>query len=805
MASRHTEMTKALSSRHPAAKRPGFRALRQKLRRVCSRDTASQAILLGLMTAVLVLLSSPAPVNYQVNDVAEYTIRADRAFRAEDREATAMQRERAAALVPPVLSLDDTLGDTLAADAGALFRRGRELFAAPAPQNAEQVSRFNAALENLKADFAETFRAPADENSWNFLLRRRFGPEAEQPTMGLAMAVMGQGLLDRPAPLPGLQAISIIPVSSRREYTLPSAAGLLDRNSAARFIDLRSRSLWGRLSPEDATQVAALAKGLIRPNLHPDLTETERRVAEAKNASPTVYFNVRDGEVIVREGSVIGPDAAEKIRLLNNSSGVYEWILRFAGLFVTLFVFFSAALVLVHLDAKRQFRPLPFKEQILWTMILVMVALLAHSAQMFGTALAGDFDFLENHTFFYAMPISTAAMVIAIFFGLRKAAFMALFAAVAAAVVTPDDSRFLAFLYCYNGAIAATWCLRNMNERGHLIPASFWVMVVNCLTLLGLLLLTDQPWSRQALNSFCAAAASGVLSGIIASGLIPLIEAAFGFNTNLKMLELGNLDRPVLRELMLSAPGTYHHSVIVGAMVEAAAECIGANPHLAKVGAYYHDIGKMKKPLYFVENQTGENRHDTLAPSMSALILIGHVRDGVELARAHGLPQGIVDIIEQHHGTSLMSFFYHKAKEQRQEGQPEVNEGDYRYPGPRPRGKEAGLVMLADICEAATRSLSEPTPVKIKNMVRQLVNQIFNDGQLDDCDLQTKEISEVINTFTTILIGIYHHRVAYPGTKKAGEPAADEKKEARQPGLKGDMPKEIYGHLPVEPSKSAPH
>ena len=808
MASRHSEMTKALSSRHLTAKSSVFRALGKKLNWLYTREIVSQALLVSLMTGVMVMLAFPTPVNYKAGDVAEYTIRADRGFRLGDQNSTELQQYEAAARVAPVLALDDVLSDMIEEETAAVFRRGRELLAAGASSlSEEQANRRLGDLETLKNEFFKLFNIPPDERVWEFLIKQRFGLPVERQVLGLAMEIMGQGLLDQPNPFLGqrLRPASIVLVSSQMEYLVPSASSLFDMESAGRFIDIRSRALRARFSPDDTAMIVALAKGLVQPNLKPDIKETERRINEAKNAVTPAYFNVRAGEVIVREGSVIGPEAIEKIKMLKSSAGAHKWFLRFVGLFIVLFVFFNASLILAHLDSKREFRPLPVKEQVLVALILIVVALLSHSAQMFGSSLAGDFDFLDSRTVFYAMPIPTAAMVVAIFFGIRKAAFMALFAAVAAAAVAPAGSRFTAFLYCYNGAIAATWCLRNMNERGQLIPAAFWVMIINCLTLLGLALFNDLQWGRQALNNFCAAAASGVLSGIIASGLIPLIEAAFGFNTNLKMLELGNLDRPMLRELMLSAPGTYHHSVIVGAMVEAAAERIGANPHLAKVGAYYHDIGKMKKPLYFVENQTGENRHDTLAPSMSALILIGHVRDGVELARANSLPQGIVDIIEQHHGTSLMSFFYHKAKEQRQEGQPEVNEGDYRYPGPRPRSREAGLVMMADICEAATRSLSEPTPIKIKNMVRQLVNQIFSDGQMDDCELRTREISEVINTFTNILIGIYHHRVAYPGSKKPAAPAAEEKKEARTPGAKSETAKEIYGHLSVEPAKGVAH
>ncbi len=801
-------MTKALTTRHHAPARPSFfRQLGKRLNWLYTRELVAQVGFIGLLAAVTVILAFPTPTKYQVGDVAEYTIRSDRGFRLVDQATTELQQHEAASRVAPVFLLDGSLSAALEEEAAELFRRGRELVNQEVgPLTPEEAAAHQEELAKLEAAFLRLFNVPRDSRIWETMLERRFSTVIERPVLGLATEIMGQGLLDRPNPFGNQRQrpASIIVLPARSEYMVPAASGLLDLTSANRMLEVRARMLKARFSQEDIRLILTLAQGLMQPNLTPDPRETERRMNEARGTVPASYFNIRPGEVIVREGSVITPEAMEKLKVMKSSAGSQEWVLRFFGLFVALFVFFNASLVLSHIGPRARFQPIPIKEQAFLILTLLLVALLAHSSQMVGTSLAWDFDFLDSRTVFYAMPIPTAAMLVAIFFGIRKAAFMALFAAVVAAVVAPEGGRFAALLYCYNGAITATWCLRNMNERGHLIPASFWVVVVNCLTLFGLTLFSDMQWSRQAAYNFCAAAASGILSGIIASGMIPLVEMAFGFSTNLKLLELGNLDRPMLRELMLSAPGTYHHSVIVGAMVEAAAEGIGANPHLSKVGAYYHDIGKVKKPLYFVENQTGENRHDTLAPSMSALILIGHVREGAEIGRETGLPQSIIDIIEQHHGTSLMSFFYHKAREQRQEGQPEINEGDYRYPGPRPRSREAGLVMLADICEAATRSLAEPTPTKIRNLVRQLVNQIFNDGQLDDCELKTREISEVINTFTTILVGIYHHRVAYPGAKKAGAPN-EEKKEPRPAGAKAEPAKEMYGHLSVEPPKSVTH
>ena len=253
----------------------------------------------------------------------------------------------------------------------------------------------------------------------------------------------------------------------------------------------------------------------------------------------------------------------------------------------------------------------------------------------------------------------------------------------------------------------------------------------------------------------------GIGAGVVTAGIAPLVEIAFDYTTDIKLLELANLDHPILRKLMIEAPGTYHHSVIVGSMVEAAASEIGANPLLAKVCGYYHDIGKIKKPMYFIENQTnGKNRHDKLAPSMSSLILIAHIKNGVEIARENKLGQDIIDSIRQHHGTSFISFFYEKAKKQK--GKDAVNIDDFRYPGPKPMTKEAALVMLADVVEAASRTLDNPTTSRIQGLVQNLINKIFSDGQLENCELTLKDLHNIAKSFNNILSGIYHHRIEYP-------------------------------------------
>ena len=293
---------------------------------------------------------------------------------------------------------------------------------------------------------------------------------------------------------------------------------------------------------------------------------------------------------------------------------------------------------------------------------------------------------------------------------------------------------------------------------------------------LGFLVLTwavglfqDQPIDLIASDGFWRGS-WGLMTGFFLGGSLPFIEKAFGLVTGISLLELGDITHPLLQELVRRAPGTHNHSVTVGTIAEAAAEKIGANALLVRIGAYFHDIGKMLKPHYFVENQAGAaNRHANLAPAMSTLIIIGHVKDGVDLGRQHHLPEPIIDLIEQHHGTTLVEYFYREAT-RRAGGDPDasaVMESAFRYPGPKPQTREAGILMISDCVESASRTLSEPTPARIDSLVNELMRKRLDDGQFDECGLTLREIAEIRESLIKSLIGIYHGRVKYPEQKTA--------------------------------------
>ena len=300
-------------------------------------------------------------------------------------------------------------------------------------------------------------------------------------------------------------------------------------------------------------------------------------------------------------------------------------------------------------------------------------------------------------------------------------------------------------------------------QRTTIIKAGLFVGFINMLLLLAFGLLMENASLRDTLIGLPFGFIGGIISSVIVTGLTPILEVVFGYTTNIKLLELSRMDHPLLKELALQAPGTYHHSMVISSLVESAAESINANPLLARVSAFYHDIGKMKKPQYFVENQRGgENKHERLNPSMSALILISHVKEGIELAKEYRLGEDIMHAIKEHHGNSLITYFYRKAKEMEDPEVHEVMEKDFRYPGQKPQTKEAGLVMLADAVEATCKSIPNPTPAKVKGTVQKIINKIFTDGQLDECELTLRDLNEIASSFNRVLNGIFHQRIVYP-------------------------------------------
>lgn len=358
----------------------------------------------------------------------------------------------------------------------------------------------------------------------------------------------------------------------------------------------------------------------------------------------------------------------------------------------------------------------------------------------------------------YMVPTAVGSMILATVFGpwvgLASAAIMS----VLVGALYGNEFNLMSFSFFIS--VVGVLIIRSMNDRRRLVYSVFYMAGAYLFTITFLGLLRFFPF-RDIVKDWPWGAAAGILAPVVTAGLLPLVEYLFDITTDFSLLELSSLNHPLLKRLSVHAPGTYHHSIIVGNLAESAAQALGANSLLARVGSYYHDIGKVEKSEYFAENQrAGQNPHEKLTPRMSALILSNHVKKGIELSERYKLPTAVKDIIMQHQGTTIMPVFYRKAREKNESG--EVHESDYRYPGPRPQTREAAIVMLADVVEAATRSMKAPTHNRLKNSIDDLIDERFKEGQLDDSPLTLRDLEKIKESFLTILSGIFHTRVEYP-------------------------------------------
>jgi len=395
--------------------------------------------------------------------------------------------------------------------------------------------------------------------------------------------------------------------------------------------------------------------------------------------------------------------------------------------------------------------------------IIALLQILFIKAGIFiAAAVNRSFPFIPVETCYYAIPFALGAMTTAILINRNVALIISALTSFLIGFIF--DEQVIFPIFSFMGSVAASYQIVRIRQRSVFLKIGLFLGIINMAAIVCLSLVTGNLFHDLPLK-LVMGFIGGIITGILVAGITPLFESAFGLITDIKLLELSNLNQPLFQRMIIEAPGTYHHSIIVSSLTEAAAEAIGANSLLVKVSSYYHDIGKLTKPQYFIENQQNqENKHDKLSPKMSGLVIISHVKDGCELAAQAKLGRQIINIIHQHHGTSIISYFYDKAKKDKDESIRSLSETDFRYPGPKPQTKEAGLIMLGDVVEASSRTLTNPTPARIKSLVRERIEGIYMDGQLDECELTLSNLNTIAETFTKILTGIFHHRVDYPET-----------------------------------------
>ncbi|EPY2284132.1 HD family phosphohydrolase [Clostridium sporogenes] len=487
-----------------------------------------------------------------------------------------------------------------------------------------------------------------------------------------------------------------------------------------------------------------IAYSEIKPNFYYDKEKTEELKKETLKNTPPVM--IKKDQTIVKEGEPVSKyqlDLLKDVGLLNNNNN-FEWYIFIGlGVLIVLVIFIQYGYIY-------KFYNEVFNE----LNSLVLISLNNCIAILLARSMYTISPFL--------IPLASIPMILTLLLNYKISLFTSLVNCILIAVAVNFEVEII--LIAIMSAVLGSTILRKMQERNDILYASSYIAIINViLTFSAGFLLSNSviDVSKKALFTLIG----GVLSAILTIGLLPLFENLFGIVTTIKLLELSNPNNPLLKKLLLEAPGTYHHSILVGNLAEVAAEVVNGNPVLARVSAYYHDIGKTKRPYFFKENQIGkENPHDKISPNLSTLIITSHVKDGLELAKEYKIPKIIQDIIQQHHGTSLVKYFYITMKNNSERPE-DVNEEDFRYQGPIPKSKEAAIIMLADGVEAAVRSINEPTKGKIEEMVNKIIKARLDEGQLDDCDLTLKEIGLIRDAFLKVLISIYHQRIEYPEDK----------------------------------------
>ncbi|MBI3990975.1 MAG: HDIG domain-containing protein [Candidatus Omnitrophica bacterium] len=495
--------------------------------------------------------------------------------------------------------------------------------------------------------------------------------------------------------------------------------------------------------------LTALIRIYLKPNLYINREETIRRREEAKNKVAPILKNleVNKGMKVADKGLPITREQILILKELNRLRGQREGIWSILGLWLVTVV--SLALLCLYL---KLYEPKIYTDNKQLYLLSLLVLMAVFSAEVMGRFT--DYALL--------IPIPAIAMLISMLVSPRISFVLTAMLSLFAGMVT--GGKFEITLVSLLGGLVGIYSVIHVRLRSHILRAGLLTGIANLFCILALGWLNHKGssllWKEAGLGM-----ANGLSSSFIVMGLLPVFESIFKMTTNIRLLELTDMSRPALKELILKAPGTYYHSLIVGNLAESACEAIGANSLLARVGSYYHDLGKIDKSEYFLENQTGsESRHDNLTPTMSRLIILNHTRRGLELAKKYNLDHVLVNFITEHHGTGLMYFFYQRALEEIKEG---VSEISFRYPGPKPQSKESAIVLLADSVEAASRTLSKPSHSKLKEMVHEVINSKFIDGQLDECELTLKDFHLIAESFVRVLQGRFHTRIS--SEKNEGE------------------------------------
>ena len=734
-------------------------------------------VVISILSALILSLQITTPTfRFNVGDIARQNFKASSDLLVEDAQSTMKKKEVALSASLDVYDFDDMVQQEVRVKIQGGFSLMREnlkeledkpldgeLKAAKGKYLKKEL--IAAYLEESRGErlsvFKEKLGVDVGGKSFKLFESKGFERLIEEALIAAVLPVLGKKLIDNKELLPkdNGKGIVVRNIKSKKETVIKDFAPFIDVNEAKSLATKTVLTYKDKMKKSMRASVLNVSALFFKPTLTFNKNESEERKKAAVDEISPVFIQIKEGEMILREGERVSEEQIIKLKGLISASEKESNYLKLAGLSLLV----ALILYTVSHFATQNIRKIRLGTHDLLFLGILFVVVLAICRLWLpiSNALAGSFPFIPTTSYQYFFTAAVGAMLVRIVLNSEVAIVFSMAISLMVAIIMKDSLVF--GIYAFVGCIVGAQSVRYCKTRVSLIKAGFYVGITNAVLVLIFGMAYGELFSEATLFNMLLGFTGGIVTGVVVTGIVPIVEGLFGYTTNFNLLELASLDHPLLKELITQAPGTYHHSWIIGNLVESAAKAINANPLFARVSSLYHDIGKMKKPQYFFENQKGEkNPHDKLSANLSSLIIIGHVKDGLELAKEYKLGKRISDIIPQHHGTRLIKYFYTKAKEQEDPDVHTVDEKDFRYPGPKPQTKEAGLVMLADAVEAACRTIPDPTTARIKSAVQKIIGDVFTDGQLDECELTFKDLSLIAQSFNTILNGIYHARIDYP-------------------------------------------
>jgi cyclic-di-AMP phosphodiesterase PgpH len=710
-------------------------------------------------------------LEYSVGDIVVADVVVPFDLLVLDQAASETRRKVARENVLPVYRYDANQSESLVSRLRQTFARCRTLLNTAetadsvAPLDGKQPS-----LDSLSPELKEQIRFEvrrigngiAGSESLDLLVQERFSTGLEAALVEAVFQAYAQPIVqDEQGLIRDKGSISLVPAPSGEERVVPISLINTEAQARARAEALIRQG--SKLPTRLRSPLQVLVSQIITPNLEYDWPLTEQRQQQAAVNSTPVEVTLKKGKVVVRRGDEIGQSQLDQLQALRSVRRNRLSIRQVSGKALLI-----ASLLLIlgyFLRALSQQQWPYWKLILLVSLILVTNFLVLKGFWFVYEAVSRDFvasPFNDKYYFFFALPFAFGAMLLVLLVGERTALIFSIFYSALAGLALETD--FYGFLYILMSNVVGNLSVRKAVQRVGIISAGFKLGIA-AIGLFVVLQVSKQAPFDPSMGWF--GAALSFLSGPLNTGLLifllPIFERLFMVTTDIRLLELGNLNLPVIRELILKAPGTYNHSVAVGTLAEGAAKAISLNPVFARVACLYHDIGKSVHPEYFVENQQGVNVHDRISPVESANKVFSHVAEGIRMARAAKLPSNIVDIIPQHHGTRQLAYFLEKAKRQATAEGTEACEEDFRYPGPKPQTRMAAVVMLADAVEASARTLKDHSQDRLLEVIQKIVTSTLEDGQLSECDITLSEIDKIAFSFLATLSSIYHSRIAYPG------------------------------------------